>query len=536
MVAIGLFYSQGYFYQRFTEDGWQVEDYLPQDLDDYPLETVKDENGYTLTVDVQLGDKTVKVRAWRLKVGRRSLLLLDTNFNENHDMADRMISYHLYGGDQDTRIKQELVLAMGGYKILRAIGIKPSILHLNEGHSAFALLAQAAEIMHTKGTDFQSAVAESRKNILFTNHTLKQAGNDVFPYALVEKYLGVYAKQMNVDFRQIFSLGVDPLYAEGKFGMTILGLNNSARVNAVSKIHAQAAIKIWPDHPMVPVTNGVHLSTWISEPLNNLLDEYVGERWAEQGSQINWDKVMQIPNDKVWWAHLEAKRNLIKQIKENCNIEIPDNALILGWFRRVTAYKQPEILTLDLGKLQELVSSSDRPVRFVFGGKAHPQDVEGKEILKQLYKIAERPEFKDKLILIPDYNWRMARYLYAGCDVWINSPIRYQEACGTSGMKAGANGALQFSTIDGWIDEIKDTGLVWEIEDNLNPEQYYSQLQQQIIPLFWERTDDIPHKWVERMKGTIQVILRDYGTTRMLRDYIEKLYRPILREVSLDES
>jgi len=530
MVALGLFYAQGYFHQRFTPDGWQLEDYLDQDTDDYPMETVKDEDGLTIYVDVPLGEKIIKVRAWRMKIGRRSLLLLDTNVAENKDMEDRMITYHLYGGDEDTRIKQEIVLAMGGYKILRALGIKPGILHLNEGHSAFTLLAQARELMHTGGIDFKQAVEKSRKNILFTNHTLKQAGNDVFTYQLMEKYLGSFAREVGVDFREIFALGVDPLYGEGRFGMTILGLKNATKVNAVSKIHAVAAQKVWPEHPMIPITNGVHMPTWVAEPINNLLSQYVGEGWADPLGRVNWDGIKNIPDAELWKSHLEGKQVLIKQIAANCGINLPENAMILGWFRRVTAYKQPEILTLDLDRLERIVGNSERPVVFIFGGKAHPQDYAGKEILKSLQQITQQERFKNKLVLIPDYNWRMARYLYAGSDVWINSPIRFQEACGTSGMKAAANGALQFSTIDGWIDEVKDSGIIWEIEDNLNPTQYYDRLEGEILKLYWERENGIPIEWVKRMKETMRVVLPSYTSTRMISDYIEQAYRPILKE------
>jgi starch phosphorylase len=533
MVSVGIFYHQGYFYQRFTEDGWQLEDYLTQDIDDYPLETVKDRNGYTITVDVELGDKTIKVRGWRLKVGRRSLVLLDTNFSDNKDMEDRMITYHLYGGDQDTRIKQELVLGVGGYRLLKAAGIKPSILHLNEGHSAFAVIAQAQDIMQTEGLDFEEAIARSRENVLFTNHTLKQAGNDVFPYDLVNRYLEIYARNMGVDFRHIFSLGVDPVYAEGKFGMTILGLNNANKVNAVSDIHAVAAKKVWPDHEMTPVTNGVHMPTWVSEPIHRVLDECVSEHWQEQQAVVDWSKVNDIPDEKLWDAHMKAKKLLLENIEYNCNVNIPEDALIFGWFRRFTLYKQPEILTLDLERLERIVTNQERPVAFIFGGKAHPRDDGGKNMLKKLYQISQQDRFKDKLVLIPDYNWRMARYMVSGSDVWVNSPIRYQEACGTSGMKAAANGLIQFSTIDGWIDEIKDTGLVWEIAHNLDADQYYNQIEENIIPTFWDRDENgIPRKWLQRAKKTMEIALSQYGTDRMLRDYIEILYRPILKQLN----
>jgi len=531
LVALGLFYSQGYFYQRFTEDGWQLEDYLPQDVDDYPLEAIKDENGLTILVEVKVGEHLVKVKGWRLRVGRRSLILLDTNITENKDMEDRMITYHLYGGDQDTRIKQEIVLAMAGYKMLKALGINPAILHLNEGHSAFALFAQAEDLMQRKNLSFNDAVKLSKKNILFTNHTLKQAGNDVFPYSLVEKYLSSYAASVGVEFRHIFSLGVDSLYAEGKFGMTILGLNNSAKVNAVSKIHALAAKKIWPDHEMVAVTNGVHLSTWVSESMHRLFDEYLSESWSEQGTPTDWQKALTIPDIKLWAAHLEAKSRLLEQLKYHCGVELKPDTLIFSWFRRFTAYKQPEVLMLDLQRLEALVNDSERPVVFIFGGKAHPQDTEGKLLLQKMWQVTQEPRFKDKVIIIPDYNWRMARYMVSGSDVWINSPVRYQEACGTSGMKAAANGVLQFSTIDGWVDEVVGENMIWEIKDSLDAQNYFDSIEQVIKPLFWQRNEQgLPLEWLARMKQTLKITLANYGSDRMLREYLEKLYKPILKD------
>ncbi|MFW5702732.1 MAG: alpha-glucan family phosphorylase [Candidatus Dojkabacteria bacterium] len=529
MIAIGLFYTNGYFYQRFTDDGWQLEDYLTQDFDDYPIETVKDEKGYTITVEVNIAGENVKVRGWRMKIGRRSLILLDTNFEENRDMEHRMITYHLYGGDQDTRIRQEQILAIGGYKLLKTAGIRPSILHLNEGHSAFTVLAQAQDIMSAKGVDFAAAIEESRKNILFTNHTLKQAGNDVFDYELVENYLGPYAKEMNVDFNQIFSLGVDSQYADGKFGMTIMGLNNAEKINAVSILHAKAAKSIWPDHPLIPVTNGVHMPTWVSEPIHHLLDHYVSERWSEQGARVDWDLIDKIPNEQLWEARKQAKRKLLENIKFNCRVDVPEDSLIFGWFRRLTAYKQPEILILDPERLAHILNSTDRPVRFIFGGKAHPRDEIGKKHLQEIYQMSMDPKFKGKLIIVPDYNWRMARYMVSGSDVWINSPIRYQEACGTSGMKAAANGLIQFSTIDGWVDEIKDENIVWDINHELESMQYYDTIEKEIVPLFHERDEkDVPHQWLERAKKTMKIALSHYGTDRMLREYIEKLYKPLL--------
>jgi|GEM_PF-84324 len=532
IIGIGLFYSQGYFYQRFDQEGWQKEDYLPQDPDDYPVEPVRDKAGNTIIVDVNIGSKIIKIMAWRLKVGRRSLILLDANFNDNPDMLDRMITYHLYGGDQDTRIKQELILAFGGYAILRALDIDPSILHMNEGHSSFVLLARALEYVQTHGKDFDTAIMLARKSLLFTNHTLKAAGNDVFSFELARKYLEPYANQLKTEFRNVFSLGIEEYYAEGSFGMTILGLKNAAKTNAVSKLHAKAAQKIWPNHSMEPVTNGVHLSTWVSRPIHKLLNSYVTEKWNDSDGPVDWKRIENIPDAMLWQAHQSSKADLISELKINCGIEIPQDTLLFGWFRRLTAYKQPEILTLDIDRLAKVVDSQDKPMRFIFGGKAHPNDTMGKELLQKLYKLAQDTKFKNKFVVVPDYNWRMARYMVSGTDVWINSPIRMQEACGTSGMKAGANGVLQLSTLDGWIDEIKDSGVVWEISDSLNAAQYYDQLENVIAPLYYSRNaENIPVEWISWMKQTMKVVLANYGSNRMLLDYLLKLYKPMLEGI-----
>ncbi len=531
MIGIGLFYAQGFFYQRFDEHGWQVEDYLSQDTDDYPIELIRDENGSTVVIEINIDDRVIKVRGWYLKVGRRNLVLLDTNFNENKDPLDQMITSHLYGGDQDTRIKQEIVLGIAGYKLLRKIGINPSILHLNEGHSAFALFAYIEDLLSTGSMTFREALEKARKKILFTNHTLKQAGNDVFPYPLVERYLGKFAEGLGVSFQEIFQLGIDPIYAEGRFGMTILGLNNAVKINAVSKIHALAAKKIWPDHELIPVTNGVHLSTWVSEEIENLLDEYISERWAEIGATVDWPKTMSIPDKLLWDAHNSAKKMLVHEIRVNSGIEMPDDALIFSWFRRLTSYKRPEIITQAPDLFAEILENSPVETRFLFGGKAHPKDTLGKELLQKIWQMSHDTRFKHKLILITDYNWRIARRMVSGSDVWINSPVRFQEACGTSGMKAAANGVLQLSTLDGWVDEVKDKGIIWEINDELTPEQYFGVVRDQIIPMYLNRNEQgIPTEWLERMKKTMRIALSHFGTNRMLKEYIESLYRPMLKD------
>jgi starch phosphorylase len=380
--------------------------------------------------------------------------------------------------------------------------------------------------MQQESVNFTTAIEKARNKILFTNHTLKQAGNDLFDYTLVQEYLQPYAEEFQVNFRDVFSLGVDPIYANGKFGMSILAMNNASRINAVSEIHAEAAKKIWSDQTMTPVTNGVHLTTWVSEPFHDLFDRNISERWNEQGAKIDWNKLDDIPTEKIWSAHQDAKRTLLKHIQTNCGVNMPEESMLIGWFRRITRYKQPEVMTLDMERLERLIHRDDVDVRFVFGGKAHPKDEAAKKLLQDVWKMTKDPKFKDHIVIVPDYNWRMARYMISGTDIWMNTPIRYQEACGTSGMKAAANGVIQFSTIDGWIDEIKDTGTVFEIEDNLNPDQYYHQLEENIIPEFKDRK-----KWVKRMKKTMKIALTNYGTDRMIRDYLEKLYKPMLKEL-----
>lgn len=533
LVGVGIFYSQGYFHQDIDDTGYQQETYLSQDPEQYPIELVKDENGNPIEVSIEIVDHDVWVRAWRLKVGRNDLILLDTNFERNQDSTDRMISYHLYGGNEDTRIRQEILLGIGGPRMLRAMGVSPSIYHMNEGHSGFLVLEIARRYIEEKGMNFQDAIKLVGDHLVFTNHTLKQAGNDIFPYHLIQKYFNTYLDNLNTSLDSVFELGKDQLYAQGKFSMTVLGLRNAKISNAVSQLHGKAAKKLWPDHSLVAVTNGVHMPTWVSPEIHDLLDKYVGENWHFPEYEVDFSKINDIPDEELWQAHMERKRRLISSINDELSINLRPEALTIAWARRLASYKRPDLITYDVETLAEIVNNADRPVQFLYAGKAHPRDTVGKEMLQRMCNLFQEPRFKNKVVIVPGYNWQLARRLVSGADIWLNTPFRYEEASGTSGMKAAANGVLQFTTLDGWTDEVDWNGKGWIIDEHESADSLYSTLRDQIVPEYFNFADQgYNSAWVQKMKASMIVSLERYSMKRMMKEYLEHIYLPMMLESS----
>ncbi|MCA9378987.1 alpha-glucan family phosphorylase [Candidatus Dojkabacteria bacterium] len=533
MVGVGIFYHQGYFHQDFDENGYQQETYIEQDPSDYPVQLVEDNQGKPLEVSIEIIDHEVWVRAWRLRVGITDLLLLDTNIERNEREEDRMISAHLYGGDNDTRVRQEILLGIGGPRILNAIGITPTIYHMNEGHSGFLVLEMARRYIEEQKMDFHQAIKQVHDQLLFTNHTLKQAGNDIFEYGLLQKFLGTYLDNLHTSFDEVFNLGRDQLYAEGKFSMTLLGLRNANISNAVSKLHGQAAKKLWPDYQLKAVTNGVHMPTWVSPEIHRLLDKYVGEDWHYPEREVDYQKVMDIPDRELWQAHQIRKEKLLKTISSEVNIELNPTALTIAWARRFASYKRPDLIMHDMNRLAEIVGKGEYPIQILLTGKAHPKDTIGKTLLQQLWQNFQRPEFKDKVVLIPGYNWQLARRMVSGADVWLNTPYRYEEASGTSGMKAAANGVLQFTTLDGWTDEVNWDGTGWVIAEDDPADSLYNTLANEICPMFCHKCEDQQRSpWLERMKKSMILALQDYSSKRMMQQYLTDLYLPTLQNLT----
>lgn len=530
MVAVGIFYHEGYFHQDFGENGEQLERYIHQDPDDYPFELARDEHGEPIEVMVEIAGHEVYARAWTLEVGRVKLYLLDTNFNRNEIWEDRKITAHLYGGNEDTRIRQEILMGIGGARLLKELKVEPSIYHMNEGHSGFLTLELAKKYVD-QGVDFKEAIDKASQNLIFTNHTLKQAGNDIFPYTLIEKHLGSYTDDLQASVEDIYDLGKDELYAQGEFSMTLLGLRHAKVSNAVSILHGQAAKKLWPDYELLPITNGVHMPTWVSPEIHELLDRYVGEGWHYPENEVDFELVHEIPESELWQAHTVRKQKLIHSLNNELGLQLDPAALTIGWSRRLTSYKRPDLIVSDTERLRALISQTDKPVQILIAGKAHPKDSVGKEVLQRMNQKLSAPEFKNKVVLIPGYNWQLARRIISGVDVWLNTPYRFEEASGTSGMKAAANGVIQLTTKDGWTDEVDWYEKGWLIDEADPGKSLHDTLEYQVIPLYFDRIGDGYNEyWVKMMLNSMELVLDHYSTKRMMRQYLEDIYLPILRE------
>lgn len=524
LVGIGIFYHEGYFHQDIDHNGMQKESYIPQDPAASMLKLVRDRYGDQVEIKVRIDDHDVYVRAWDLKVGRNSIYLLDTDFWKNERYEDRMITAHLYGGDNDTRIRQEIVLGIGGYRLAKKLGIDPGVLHLNEGHASFVILERMAELKE-QYPDPKERFEAAKEKIMFTNHTLNPAGNDKFDYDLISKYLGYFAKNLGIDISELFKFGVDERYAKGAFSMTILGLKGAKISNAVSQLHGQAAQRVWPDYSMEAVTNGVHMPTFVSKPVQELIEKYVDKNWKNPIVKTDWNKIDNIPDEELWSVHKELKKVMIQRVNSTLGSSLDPNKLTIIWTRRFAAYKRPDVVLNDLAQLSEIVNNIDQPVQLLIGGKAHPRDVVGKGILQRVIRTTMDDEFKNKVVFLNGYNWNLARYMVAGTDVWLNNPIRFEEASGTSGMKAGANGILQFTTLDGWTDEVDWSDKGWIIpQEDINNE-IYRIVRNELAPTYYE--GDFPIEWVQRMKKTMKVCLENYNMGRMVEEYID-LYKKII--------
>jgi len=529
VIGIGIFYHQGYLHQDFGPDGNQLENYIHQDPMDYNMELAKDEDGEVIVIELQMGESVVNVRAWKQMVGKNVMYLLDTNFEDNKEWEDRLISGYLYGGDIENRIRQEIMLGIGGTRLLERLKIKPSIYHMNEGHSGFLIFERVREIMSEKKQTFETAIKIAKENLVFTNHTLKQAGNDIFDFMLFEKYLLSYANELNLDINDMFNFGYDKSYSQGGFSMTVFCLRNATVSTSVSKLHGKAAEALWKENPLIPVTNGVHLPTWISPEIHILLDEYVGENWHLSMENLDYDGVQKIPSKKLWDAHIIRKRKLINSLNNVLGLELREDVLTIAWSRRLAAYKRPDLIITDIERLKRIVSNAERPIQILIAGKSHPKDTIGKQILQKINQSFSDEFFKNKIEVIPGYNWQLARRIVSGADIWLNTPYRYEEACGTSGMKAAANGALQFTTLDGWTDEVNWYKIGWVISENNSAESLYDTLENQIAPLFYTANQQgFNDDWTEMMRNSIELILKDFSSERMLMDYLNNIYTKLL--------
>jgi starch phosphorylase len=565
MVAVGLLYRYGYFRQFLSADGWQQERYEENDWYHMPVHLVKDQDGTPVRVSLLLDNVPVQIQVWKVRVGLIPLYLLDTNIPENSSKA-REITSVLYGGDKDMRIRQEIVLGVGGIIALRALGIRPAVIHCNEGHSWFLTLERLRHLIHDHGLSLAEATQYVWSTTVFTTHTPVPAGNEKFDPVLVRRYLGDIVSQLGMDWNQFLSIGrVNPSDDAEHFGMTVAALKSSAFCNGVSQLHGSVSREmwhnIWPNLPSqeVPIraiTNGVHPASWISHDMKELYESYFGPRFVERpGAPEVWQKVQKIPSVELWRVHTKRRERLVyfarKRLKtqlqrrgatlgeiQKADQYLDTQALTIGFARRFSTYKRGNLIFYDADRLEKIICNEDHPVQIMVSGKAHPLDTPGKEIIKQIVDYAGQPRFRNRIIFLEDYDINVARYLVQGADVWLNNPRRPQEASGTSGMKAALNGVVNLSVLDGWWVEGYDDESGFKIgngeeydnvrvQDQLEAEALYNALEREIIPLFYDRSDiDIPEGWVRKMKATIQKTGERFSAQRMLMDYTNDFYVP----------
>ena len=565
LVAVGLLYRYGYFRQRLRNDGWQEEHYGETFPNDLPIHQVKDQNDAPLRIEVMIRERKVLAQVWRAGIGRVKLYLLDTNIPENVE-TDRWVTGHLYGGDRETRIVQEMLLGIGGVRLLRKLGVSPCVFHLNEGHSAFLTLELAREIVQTTGQPFAAASGIVKQRSVFTTHTPVAAGNDEFDAALVTRAFGPgYLSELGLTEEEFLALGrVDGDNNSERFGLTPLALRMCRATNGVSRKHGEVSRalwqKLWPDKkleeiPIGHITNGVHAPTWVSPLLRHLLEQYVGQDWENKIRNPDaWSEaVARIPNQELWAAHVSLKERLVAFIRhrsfqtrtsageradyiEAAKSVFDPAALTIGFARRVAGYKRWNLILTDRERLLRLVNNEERPVQFVFAGKAHPQDEGSKLVLQQLAKWKYDPLVRHRAVFLEDYDQEIARQLVQSVDVWLNVPRRPQEASGTSGEKVAINGGLNFSILDGWwlegydgsngfaIGNGNDSASVAEIDAG-DAESLYRKLESEVVPLFYDREDDgLPHKWIGMMKRAIQTLAPKYNSDRMVEEYARYIY------------
>ncbi|MBD3402915.1 alpha-glucan family phosphorylase [candidate division GN15 bacterium] len=567
MVAMGLLYRYGYFRQTLSKDGWQQERYEENDWYHMPVTLVKDENDHPVRVSIMLEDVPVQIQLWKVMVGQIPLYLLDTNIPENSSKA-REITSVLYGGDKNMRIRQEIVLGIGGVKALHALGIRPAMYHSNEGHSWFLTLERLRNLMQEHGLSFREAAEYVWSTTVFTTHTPVPAGNEQFDPVLVHRYLGHIVEQLGLSWQEFLSLGrVNPEDEREPFGMTVAALKFSAFCNGVSELHGNVSREmwhnIWPNLPQeeIPIksiTNGVHTGSWISHDMIELYESYFGPQFTERpGAPEVWEKAYTIPDVELWRVHNRRRERLVffarKRLKQQLirrgasHMEIQKaeqllnpSTLTIGFARRFSTYKRGNLLFYDIERLASILNNPEMPVQVLMSGKAHPLDTPGKEIIKDIIGHASEERFRNKIIFLEDYDINVGRYLVQGADIWLNNPRRPQEASGTSGMKASLNGVLNVSVLDGWWDEgySDESGFKIgngeeyesvETQDRMDAEALYGVLEREVIPLFYDRDQiDIPTKWVAKMKAAIHMAGQRFSAHRMLMDYSNHFYIPAM--------
>jgi len=565
LVAVGLLYQQGYFRQRLNADGWQLELFPRNDFHTMPLELVRDEKGLPVTISVDMPNRACQAQIWRIHVGRINLYLMDTNVPDNSP-EDRHITAQLYGGDQEMRIRQEILLGIGGVRMLRALNIAPKAFHMNEGHSAFLGLERIRLMMTERNVSFDDAREAVACSSIFTTHTPVPAGNDAFEAWLIDKYFASYWPQLSLGRDQFLDLGrQEPGNRDEPMNLTVLAMRLSTYRNGVSELHGAVSRKLWSgvwpgvpagEIPIGHITNGIHTRTWLSQDMAGLYDRYLGPNWHEKPTdQAAWQSIDQIPDTELWRTHERRRERLVgfarKHVRRQSEQrgagaaelalaeEILDpEALTIGFSRRFATYKRANLILSDPERLMKILNNKDYPVQIIFAGKAHPRDNPGKDLIRQIVHIARQEPFRRKLVFLEDYDMNIARYLVQGVDVWLNTPLRPMEASGTSGMKVAANGGLNVSILDGWWAEGYEADTGWaigsgetyddlEYQNAVESHALYDLLEKEVVPLFYDRLHDrIPRGWVAKMKSAMGKLAPVYNTNRMVRDYAAKFYAP----------
>ena len=567
LVAVGLLYKDGYFHQEIDGNGEQKDIYKKIDVSSLPILPVKDKKGDDLYIDYELPKGTLYLKVWNINVGRTKLYLLDSDIDQNIEEYKK-ITLYLYGGNQEDRIKQEIVLGMAGTKLLKKLNLTPTIYHMNEGHSSFLTLELIKNIMEEKKVSFNIAKDIVSSKTVFTTHTPVPAGNDIFPLNLVETYFNGIWEKFGISKEEFLKMGIAPnINIENSgFNMGILALKISGKKNGVSKLHREVSSElfseVWPniisnESPITYVTNGIHTCSWLAPNLKRLYNKYLIPYWQDSiYDDAVWENIKNIPDKDLWDEHFDRKEKLINLVKDSTTKRLKrsgysyeqinkvvsglnPNALTIGFARRFATYKRATLIFKDLERITQILNDKDRPVQLIFAGKAHPIDKEGQDLIKFIHEISMKPQFIGKIFLLEDYNIGMSRYLVSGVDVWLNNPRRPLEASGTSGQKASVNGVVNFSILDGWWAEGYNTKNGWkigsqvnydnyEIQDNEDSESLYTVLEKKIIPTYYNKNEKgISPKWIELMKESISSTGGKFSTSRMLVDYMKKLYIPL---------
>ncbi|MGY8770837.1 MAG: alpha-glucan family phosphorylase [Pirellulales bacterium] len=565
LIGIGLFYDQGYFKQHLDSEGYQQEEYLDTKVENQAMKPALSADGKPVTISVETRTGKLLARLWEMQVGRIRLLLLDCDV-EGNSPEDRTLTSRLYGGDERVRIRQELVLGVGGMRALKALGITPGVYHLNEGHSAFATLENIREYMHDDGFTFDNALRDVAQQTVFTTHTPVPAGHDRFDSEMIEEHLGPLRDALGISHDQLMGLGrVEPKNNEETFCMTVLGLKASRRANAVSQLHGHVSRRMWAhlwpwrveeEVPIGHITNGVHIPSWLAWQMQQLYDRHFPTNWMDRmGEPDVWQNIHKIDPGELWETHSTLKNLLFQfvrrrisrqcrrrgesdQVVERARTLLDPNILTIGFARRFATYKRADLFMNDIERLADVVNNQSRPVQFIFAGKSHPKDEPGKEKIKKIFNLRDDERFQNRIVFIEDYDINVCRHMIQGVDVWLNNPRRPLEASGTSGQKIVLNGGLNFSVLDGWWAEAYDgqngfsigTGRIHtdiDKQDERASEDLYRTLEEEIIPLYYTRDiDGLPQEWIKRMKNSISTLAWRFSAHRMVMDYTRACYVP----------